>query len=399
MADPTPTAARKIKILHLITKLPYGGAQDNTLLSIAGMDRAVYEVDIASSPGGAWDERARAVARRRLTIHHLQRQMAPAHDLLAVAEIVQLLRRERYDILHTHSSKAGLLGRIAGRIARVPLVIHTVHGFPFNDLTFSPRTRQLYLQLERLGARLSDQLIMVAELNRQEALARGVGRAEQMTVIHSGIDLTRFNALPSQADARRQLDLPPKAFIAGTVARIAACNGPDLLAEAALDLTNRHPNLHFLVAGDGKLFPQLQARLEGQPRIQLLGFRPDVPQILAALDAFVSTNLWGGLGRAITEALAAGLPTVAFPVNGVPELIQPGRTGLHAPIGDAARLADGVSWILANPAAARQLGENGRALVYGDFSAQRMVTDLDLLYRRLLAARGAPVSRLTAPDA
>ncbi|MCB0020500.1 MAG: glycosyltransferase family 4 protein, partial [Anaerolineales bacterium] len=358
------SATRRVRILHLITKLPYGGAQDNTLLSIAGLDRAVYDVDIASSPGGDWDERARAVARQRLSLHQLQHQMAPARDLLAIAELVRLLRRERYDILHTHSSKAGLLGRIAGRVARVPLVIHTVHGFPFNDQTFSPRVRQLYLWLERLGARLSDQLIMVAELNRQEALARGVGRAEQMTVIHSGIDLTRFSALPDQAEARRRLNLPTDAFVAGSIVRIAACNGPELLAETALTLVKRHPQLHFLIAGDGKLFPQLQSQLADQPRIHLLGYRDDVPDILAALDAFVSTNLWGGLGRSITEALAAGLPTVAFPVNGVPELIQPGKTGLHAPVGDAAALADQVSWILAHPAAARQLGEKGRALVY-----------------------------------
>ena len=393
------SAARRVRILHLITKLPYGGAQDNTLLSIAGLDRAVYDVDIASSPGGAWDGRARAVARRRLSVHNMQHQMAPARDLLAIAELVRLLRRERYDILHTHSSKAGLLGRIAGQLARVPLIIHTVHGFPFNDQTFSARTRQLYLWLERLGARLSDQLIMVAELNRQEALAHGVGRAEQMTVIHSGIDLTRFSPLPAQAAARRRLNLPPDAFVAGSIVRIAACNGPDLLAETALTLVKRYPQLHFLIAGDGKLFPQLQAQLANQPRIHLLGYRDDVPAILAALDAFVSTNLWGGLGRSITEALAAGLPTVAFPVNGVPELIQPGKTGLHAPVGDASALADQVSWIMAHPEAASQLGENGRALVYSDFSAQRMVTDLDLLYRRLLTSAGDPLPRLASPDA
>ena len=124
-----------------------------------------------------------------------------------------------------------------------------------------------------------------------------------------------------------------------------------------------------------------------------------MPDILAELDAFVSNNLWGGLGRSITEALAAGLPTVAFPVNGVPELIQPGKTGLHAPVGNTAALADQVSWIMANPATARQLGEKGRALVYSDFSAQRMVTDLDLLYRRLLATAGTPIPRLISPDA
>ena len=390
---------QKAKILHLITKLPYGGAQDNTLLSIEGMDKAAFAVDLASSPGGDWDQRARQAARRRFEIKHLRRDMAPVSDLLAIRELVHLLRRERYDLLHTHSSKAGLLGRIAGRIARVPIIVHTVHGFPFNDQTFSPRMQQVYLNLERFGAHLCDQLIMVAELNRQEALTRGVGREAQMVVIRSGLDLTRFTGLPDKMAVRAQLDLPADAFVVGNIARVAACNGPNQLAELASQLVKRHPNLYFLIAGDGKLLPQLRARVGAAPRIKLLGYREDVPALLSAMDVFVSTNLWGGLGRSITEALAAGLPTVAFPVNGVPELIQPGKTGLHAPVGNASAMADRVTWIMTNPQEAQRLGVAGQKLVYEHYSAQRMVTDLDRLYRHLLTTQGSPLPRLAPPDA
>ena len=396
------SSSNKVKLLHLITKLPYGGAQDNTLLSIEGIDKSVYSVDIASSPGGDWDERARQAANRRFEIENLERNMAPVRDLLAIRELIALLRRERYDILHTHSSKAGLLGRIAGRLAQVPLIIHTVHGFPFNDQTFSSTQQRLYLGLERLGARLSDQLIMVAELNKQEALRRRVGRAEQMSVIHSGIELTRFASLPDKTIVRQKLQLPQDAFIVGNVARVSACNGPSLLAATALKLVTQHEKLHVVIAGDGKLLPRLRELVGDTPRIHLLGYRNDVPELMQAFDAFISTNLWGGLGRSITEALASGLPTVAFPVNGVPELIQAGKTGLHAPIGDSGAMADRVSWIMQNPADARRLGESGRSLVYEQYSAQRMVRDLDSLYRRLLAAQGHPLSsapRLAPPDA
>lgn len=387
MPDSRPDS--RARILHLITKLPIGGAQDNTLMSVHGADRAIFQVDVASSPGGAWESRARRVADALHLIPSLRRDMAPAADLRAIIDIVRLLRRNRYHILHTHSSKAGILGRIAGRLARVPVVVHTVHGFAFNDLSFTSATRHMYLWLERIGARLSDQLVLVSELNRQEALARRIVSAEKATVIYSGIDLHRFARLPDPAVTRARLNIPANHAVVGNVGRMATCNAPLLFIEAAHRLLRHYPDTTILLLGDDpKLRPDVEAAAQGDPRIRLLGYRDDVPAVLAAMDVFTSSNLWGGLGRALTEALAAGLPAVAFPVNGVPELIEDGVTGLHATTGSASALADQTIRLLDSPPLAARLGAAGRRRVWAHFSAEQMVADLDALYRRLLATHG-----------
>ena len=387
----------RIAVLHVITKLPFGGAQENTLLTVRGLDRRLYRVDIASSPGGEWQGWAAAVADQLHLLPAMRREMSPRHDGLTILHIYRLLRRQKYDIVHTHSSKAGFLGRIAARLARTPVVIHTVHGFAFNDRTFSARKQALYLWLERAGARLSDHLIMVAELNRQEGLARGIDSAEKMSVIYSGLELERFHPLPDKAAARRALSLPPDAHVIGFVGRFTAATSPQLFVQAAQILLARFPDLHAVMAGDGELREQVAALAGDEPRLHRLGYRLDVPAILAACDIFVSSNLWGGLGRAITEAAAAGLPVVAFPVNGVPELIQDGVTGLHARIGDADDLAAKTAYLLERPELAARLGAAGRQRALLDFGVDKMVSDVDRLYRRLLAARGYPDLSLPEP--
>lgn len=381
-----------IRLLHLITKLPIGGAQDNTLTSIAGADRTVFEVDIASSPGGAWEERARQSADNLHLIPELHREMSPIADLQAVRAVYKLLRARRYHIVHTHSSKAGILGRIAAYLARTPVVIHTVHGFAFNDLTFSKTTRSMYLWLERLGAHLADEVVMVSAANRQEAIERKIVSAEKSTVIYSGIDLARFSDLPTPAAARQRLGVPAHHKVVGTVGRLATCNAPLTFVDAAHLLVQQFDDLSVVIVGDDpKWRPQVVAAIKGEPHIQLLGYRTDVPEILAALDVFTSSNMWGGLGRAITEALAVGVPVVAFPVNGVPELVVDGVTGLHARIGDSADLAAKTAQLLQQPAWAQQLATAGRERVRQTFGAEKMVTDLDELYRRLLFAQGVPL--------
>jgi glycosyltransferase involved in cell wall biosynthesis len=171
------------------------------------------------------------------------------------------------------------------------------------------------------------------------------------------------------------------------VGRLSACNGPLIFVAAAKMLLNRAPDLQVVVVGDGELRPQVEEAVGGDPRFHMLGFRSDVPEILPALDVFMFSNLWGGLGRSPTEALAAGVPIVAFPVNGVPELVIDGVTGLHARVGDAADLAAKAALLLDQPDLARRLGAAGRERVFERFGADRMVADLDALYRQLLAEK------------
>ena len=383
------SATRRVRILHLITKLPYGGAQDNTLLSIAGLDRAVYDVDIASSPGGDWDERARAVARQRLSLHQLQHQMAPARDLLAIAELVRLLRRERYDILHTHSSKAGLLGRIAGRLARVPLVIHTVHGWGHHDRQH-PLVRKLYIWLEKRTLPFTDKLIAVSPSNVEKGLADGIGTPADYVVIRSGIELDRFGhpQVPRE-ETRRAWGIPVDAPVVGTVTRLSPQKAPLDFVAAAAQVHAQRPDVRFMLVGDGPLRAAVDARareLGIADHLIMTGLRRDVPELMAAFDIFALSSLWEGLPRVLPQAMATGLPIVTTGADGSAEAVEDGVNGFVVPPGEPQALASALLRLLDDPALAQEMGLAGRARV-DEFSATRMVDEIAALYETVLRAK------------
>jgi glycosyltransferase involved in cell wall biosynthesis len=375
----------RIKLAHVITELVVGGAVDNTLLSAAGMDRRRWEVHVVGGPGD-WVDRARASSERVYVLPSLVRPIRPGTDARALLDLAALMRRERYDVVHTHSSKAGLLGRLAARLAGVEVVVHTIHGFPFNDQTLSPRVREALLWSERLAARVTDRLIAVAEPNVGEAERRGITAAGSIEVVHSGIDLRRFERLPDRDEARRRLGLPEDAPVVGTVGRLHDCNAPDVFVRAAHGVLAAWPEARVVIVGDGPLAEATRAATGGDRRFLMLGHREDVPSILPALDVFAFPILWGGLGRSLTEAMIVGLPVVASAVNGVPEIVEHERTGLLVPPGDVAALAGGMIRLLGDRALAGQLGRAARARVVPAFGADVMVEQLSALYERELAA-------------
>jgi glycosyltransferase involved in cell wall biosynthesis len=368
-----------------------GGAVDNTLLSAAGMDRQRWEVHVVGGPG-AWIERARASSERVYVVPSLVRPIRPGIDARALIDLAALMRRERYDVVHTHSSKAGLLGRLAARLAGVSVVVHTIHGFPFNDQTLSLRVREALLRSERLAARITDRLIAVASPNVCEAERRGITAAGPIEVVHSGIDLRRFEGLPGPAEARRRLGLPAETPVVGTVGRLHDCNAPEVFVRAAHAVLEARPETRVVIVGDGPLAEATRSATGGDARFLVLGHRDDVPQILPALDVFAFPILWGGLGRALTEAMIVGLPVVASAVNGVPEIVEHERTGLLVAPGDDAALAGGMIRLLTDRALAGRLGWAARDKVVPAFGADVMVERLTALYERELTAarrRGA----------
>ena len=325
----------------------------------------------------------------------LVRPIRPAVDARAVVELAALFGRERYEVVHTHSSKAGLVGRLAARLAGTRLVVHTIHGFPFNDQTLSPRVRRALLWSERLAARITHRLIAVAGPNAAEAERRGIAPAAEVEVIHSGVDLRRFDDPPRRDEARRRLGLPPDGPVVGTVGRLSACNAPEVFVAAARRVLEERPEATFVAVGDGELATSTRAAADGEERIRLVGHRDDVPSILPAFDAFVFPIRWGGLGRALTEAMIRGLPVVASEVNGVPEVVEHERTGLLVRPDDVEGIAGAVVRLLDDPALARRLGEAARDRVVPAFGADVMVERIAALYERELARlpkrRGSPV--------
>jgi glycosyltransferase involved in cell wall biosynthesis len=382
---------RRVKVLHLITHFRLGGAQDNTFLTVEGLDRNRFEVHLAGAPGGAWEGRARDVADRLRPIPSMRRGIFPARNGMAFFEVANLLRKQRYDIVHTHSTNAGLLGRWAAKLVRVPIIVHTVHGFPFNDTTFPGPVRKVLLRLERFSARLCDRMVMVSQLNKEEAIEKSVSPADKMVVVHSGIDMAPFRKPVDVKAKKRELGIPRGRPVVGMVGRLSECNAPEVFVHAALEVVRDRSEVCFVVVGDGHLRAEIEDLAGGASQIKFLGYRSDVPEILPTFDIFAFPIRWGGLGRSLTEAMITGRPVVASAVNGVPEIVRNGETGLLVPPDDPEAVAKKVCYLLDNPDVAQGLGQNARELVVPEFSAERMVERVESLYEELLAEKGLVV--------
>jgi glycosyltransferase involved in cell wall biosynthesis len=374
---------RHTRVLHVITHLDHGGAQDNTLLTVAGLDRARYRVDLLGGPG-ALEQQAHANADRCVVLPYMRRSLASLGDLRAAVALWRQVRG--YDVVHTHGSKAGVLGRVLARLRRVPAVVHTVHGFPVHDRM--PRLkRRLLLGVERLAARCTDRVVCVCPANADEALALGIALPRQLRVVVSGVrsDLIRSG---SRERVRGELGIPASAPVVGTVTRLMEQKAPlDFVAAAGRVIAAR-PDAHVLLVGDGPLRDRVAAAAAGVPRLHLLGFRNDVPDVLAAVDVVAFSSLWEGLGRALTEAVLAGRPVVATAVNGVPDLVVDGQTGYLVRAGAPDELAARVLDVLARPDRGTAMGAAGAARVAGHFGVDEMLTGLDELYQEVLRERG-----------
>jgi glycosyltransferase involved in cell wall biosynthesis len=380
-----------VTVLHIITRLIVGGAQENTMLTAALLDPERYAVNVISGPqtgpeGSLIEEvRARGVP---LTIEPtLVREISPLKDMRALLVLYRTIRRGRYTVVHTHSSKAGILGRWAACFAGVPIIVHTVHGWGHHDRQH-PLVRRLYVLLEQVTQPITDKLIVVSPRNIKKGLADGIAAPDKYITIRSGIELDRFRH-PSRSPetVRAELGIPLGAPVVGTVTRLSPQKAPLDFIEAAARVVERGANVHFVIVGDGPLRADVEARLAGlglTEQVHLTGLRRDVPELMHSFDLFVLSSLWEGLPRVLPQAMAAGLPIVATAVDGNAEAVTDGVNGLLTPPGDPGAMADAILRLLEDQALSAQMGDAGRAGV-GEFGARKMVSDIAALYEALLA--------------
>jgi glycosyltransferase involved in cell wall biosynthesis len=373
-----------------------GGAQENTLLTVEGLGRLErFEVTLATGESGGPEgnllDRAGATT-RLVVVPELRRAVNPVFDALALWKLYRLIRRGRYDIVHTHSSKAGILGRVAAWLARTPVIVHTIHGVSFHDRQ-PPVVRRMWLVLERLTARVSDHLISVSSTAVDESVAAGVAPRERFSTIRSGMELDWFlDANGDGAAARRELGLPAGAPVVGKVARLFPLKGHDELLDAWPAVLARHPDARLLLVGDGILLEPLRARARSAGVLDSIVFaglvpRERIPAMLSTMDVLVHTSLREGLPRVLAQALAMGRPCVSFALDGAPEVVLDGETGYLAEPGDSAGLAEAIARLLSDPGLRARMGAAGRRLVDPAFRAETMVQEIAALYDELLTTR------------
>ncbi len=378
---------RKIKVAHIITRMVKGGAQENTLYTVKHLAPRKYDTYLISGPplGGEGSIEDRIPSQVNfIKIEELVRPIHPCKDIIAFLKIFLLCLREKFDIVHTHTSKAGILGRWAARLSGTRIIVHTPHGHIFYGYE-RELSAAFYAWVERITAWITDVLITLTERGKIEHLERGIGSAEKMKVIYSGVEIEKFSLPRDKISQRRALGLPEEAKIIGCVGRMVPVKGHVHFLEAARVVKEKHPETHFLVQGEGTLRQELVEKAKSlslSSCCRFLSAATPVQEVFSSLDIFVLPSLNEGMGRVLVEAMATGLPIVASRVGGVPELVKNGVNGYLVPPGDKEALAASILSLLENPSLASRMGEKGKEMSK-NFSAQRMLAQIESLYKEL----------------
>ncbi|MEO0536520.1 MAG: glycosyltransferase family 4 protein [Cyanobacteria bacterium P01_A01_bin.123] len=386
---------QRFKVLHLITRLAIGGAQDNTLLTVENHSRECFDVHLAANPNDAWFSRAQESADSFHSLPHLERAIHPIKDLQALFAIINLLRREKFDVVHTHSSKAGILGRIAARVTGVPVVVHTIHGFPFHDF-MSAFKRQFYTILERSIRSFADFYITVCELNRQQAIALKLIYPEASQTVYSGISFAKLDRPSDARVTKLRLNISDGWQTIVMVGRLDQQKSPSYLIDALAKVVRQYPKTLLLLVGEGELRSRLEAQTQHlglMEQVRFLGSRDDVPEILKIADVFALSSLWEGLGRAMTEAMLLGKSVVVPEIYGIPEIVHHHQTGLLFAAGDTQQLANHLIYLLQHPDVREKLGKNAQKLTRERFDAAVMVEQIEAIYDKLLSQKGIAVKQ------
>ena len=384
-----------MKICHLITRLIIGGAQENTLFTCYGLNERGHQVTLLTGPPlgpeGSLLEEARGRGLNVRIIPALRRQIDPFRDLVSFCAIYRFLYREKPDVLHTHSAKAGILGRLAAGLLRPrPRVIHTIHGLPFHPYQ-SRLLNFIYIAAEKIAAPFTDQYISVADNLIVKSLAAGIGRKERYCTIYSGFAVEEFAAASRERlEARRRYGFLEDEIVIGKVARLFHLKGHEFLLPAFAAVKQEFTRSRLFLVGDGILRPELEKTAEDlgvREAVTFAGLLPprEIPEAISAMDLLVHVSLREGLPKAVAQALAGGVPVVAFDVDGTREAVVDGVTGFLVPPQDSERLIAAIVSALRNPDKSRTMARAGQQFVLNNFAINVMVSRIESVYEKVLS--------------
>jgi glycosyltransferase involved in cell wall biosynthesis len=387
-----------INLLYVITKLELGGAQTQVLSLIRHLDKGKFRLFLFTSKGGFLV--AEALAINNLTVYTstwLERPINPFKDLLALIEIYRFIKKNNIEIVHTHSSKAGILGRLAAQLAKITAggkksltttarrnsvrkIVHTVHGWSFNEYQ-SSLARGLYIFLERFVGRFTDTLIVVSDWDKRKGLENKIGKDDTYALIRYGINFDEFQV--RARSLKQDLGMDVDDLVVGMIACFKPQKAPQDFIKVAASVHKILPEVKFLLVGDGVLRKDIERLIYAynlQTRVILTGWRQDIPGILSVIDVFVLTSLWEGLPISVLEAMASSKPVIATHTGGVTEVLAEGRGGFIVPAHDTGAMTDRLVSVLKNETLRNQMGQNARAALPAGFRLEHMVAQTGKLY-------------------
>jgi len=390
----------KIKVAHVITRFDKGGSAENTFLTIRNLDKEKYDIllikgisqesHISRQETAAIETNLAEAEKngvRIFTVPSLLRRVVPFRDIKAMFFLLGIFLKEKPDIVHTHTSKAGILGRWAAFFAKVPIIIHTPHGHIFWGY-FNKWTTYAFMKLERMTALITDRIITLTQQEKNDHVRFNIAQDEKFTVIHSGVDLTKFSKEVDALKMKKILGIPETAFVVGTVGRLTAVKGYTYLLKAAANVVKDRPGTIFVFLGDGELLDQLTAMayaLGIKEHVKFLGWRSDVADIMATFDIFVLPSLNEGMGKVLVEAMAMAKPIIASNIGGIPNIVTHNDSAILVEPANSDVLAQTINYLYNEDIIRKNMGERGKAIAH-TFSAYDMIRKIDLLYTKELSS-------------
>lgn len=395
---------KKITVMHVITRFDKGGSAQNTYLSVLGLKRNHFhtvlvsgrtlESEMKSEETEALNEDIQILQSENIEFIQcpsLVRKISLINDIRALIYIVRIIRKHKPQIVHTHTSKAGLLGRLAAKLCGVPIILHTPHGHVFFGY-FSPIQSKLFVFLEKWASLITDRIVTLTDREKRDHLVYKIAKERKLSVIFSGVDLRKFKeiSLTRKQELKQILGIPERSQIVGTVGRLVPVKGLEYFIEAAHYILLKHPHTYFLIVGDGSLREELETKAQKlgiDKNLLFLGWREDVDVILSLFDIFVLSSLNEGMGRVLVEAMALGKPIVASDVGGIPDLVIHNKNGLLVRPKKSKELADNIQILMENEKKREEMGNEGNGIVF-KYSADKMVIQIICLYTDLLRTKG-----------
>ena len=375
----------RIRVLEMIDDAAIGGGQIHVLLLAEYLDRNIFDVEVACEGKGYLADEL-----RKRSIPVVPLKMGNTVRPRTLRETVAVLRRGNYDILHTHGGTSGFWGRIASLYSHTPRVrIHTYHGIHY--VHRKGAASRLFCAAERLLVRATDRIITVCPSDKEKALRLKLTSPAKTTVVYNGIEIERYSGSGGRSEVRQQLNIPADTFIFGTVGRLNIQKGHIYLIKAFAELHRDHPNSELWIVGSGELHDDLQLLAHEcgiEKSVRFLGDRDNIPEILAALDAFIISSLWEGMPLALLEAMASGKPVVATGVDGITDLIVHGENGILVPVREVARLTESMVQIFKDKSLRGRLAENARQTVTARYTAQATAGMIGQIYLEEWGKRG-----------